>query len=72
MIQDAVADAARIAYLATCMEKGYYAVEKFNKDSVLQDNLVIKPTLPATLSRLKSSSPEAFFYWARTSELLAM
>lgn len=70
MIQDAVADAARIAYLATCMEKRNYAVEKISDASLSRGNLVIKPTLPQTLSRLKSSSPEAFFYWSKTSELL--
>lgn len=70
MIQDAVADAARIAYLATCMEKRNFAVEKFSAELSLQSILTIKPTLPQTLSRLKSSSQEAFFYWAKTSELL--
>jgi hypothetical protein len=29
-----------------------------------------KSTLPNRLSRLKRQSPEAFFYWAKTSELL--
>lgn len=70
MIQDAVADAARIAYLATCMEKRNYAVEKFSNESLSHIDLLIKPTLPRTLARLKSSSPEAYFYWAKTSELL--
>lgn len=70
MIQDAVADAARIAYLATCMEKRHYAVEKFSNESLSHIDLLIKPTLPRTLARLKSSSPEAYFYWAKTSELL--
>lgn len=30
----------------------------------------LSPTLPSRLNKLKRTSPEAYFYWAKTSQLL--
>lgn len=70
LIQDAVIDAARSAYLITCFQTGRVKVEKYESSAGLPDELTIGKALPASLSRLKASSPEAFFYWAKTDEIL--
>jgi len=70
MIQDAVVDAARVAYLTACFEKGVISIEKFDSEAGVGPALKIQPSLPATLSRLKAASPEAFFYIAKASEIL--
>lgn len=31
---------------------------------------ILAPTLPSRLNKLKRTSPEAYFYWAKTSQLL--
>ena len=70
LIDNAIIDAARAAYIATLLETGQTKVERYNGDPLSIASLEIKSTLPNRLSRLKRQSPEAFFYWAKTSELL--
>lgn len=70
-IDDAIVDAARAAYVATLLEKGQTAIERYNGDPMSVASLEIKPSLPNRLRRLKRQSPEAFFYWAKISELLS-
>ena len=70
LIDNAIIDAARAAYIATLLETGQTKVERYNGDPLSIASLEIKSTLPNRLSRLKRQSPEAFYYWAKTSELL--
>ena len=58
------------AYIATLLETGQTKVERYNGDPLSIASLEIKSALPNRLSRLKRQSPEAFYYWAKTSELL--
>lgn len=69
IIDNAIVDAARAAYLATLIEKGVNTVEKYRSP---QDaaNMQIADTLTNKLNKLRGPLPEAFFYWAKTSELL--
>ena len=69
IIDNAIVDAARAAYLATLIEKGVNTVEKYRSP---QDaaNMQIAGTLTNKLNKLRGPLPEAFFYWAKTSELL--
>ena len=70
LIDDAIIDASRAAYVATLLEQGRTEIERYNGDPLSIASLEIKSTLPSRLNRLKRQSPEAFFYWAKTSELL--
>ena len=45
-------------------------ITQYNGDPLSIASLEIKSALPNRLSRLKRQSPEAFFYWAKTSELM--
>ena len=51
------------------MQKGVNTVEKYRSP---QDaaNMQIADTLTNKLNKLRGPLPEAFFYWAKTSELL--
>lgn len=70
LIDNAIIDAARAAYLATLIEKGVTEVERYSNNPVDLKDLVIRPSLTNKLNKLKSNLPEAFYYWAKTSELL--
>lgn len=70
LIDDAVRDTARAAYIATLLEKGVTTIEKYDGNPYSISALEISPVLSSRLNKLKRSSPEAFFYWAKTSQLL--
>ena len=70
LIENAIIDAARAAYVATLLEKGQTEIERYNSDPTFIASLEILPTLPNRLNRLKRQSPEAFYYWTKTSQLL--
>ena len=63
-IENANIDASRAAYLATLLEKGQTEIERYSGDPMSIAALNINSTL------LKRQSPEAYFYWAKTSQLL--
>ena len=69
-IEEAIIDAAKAAYLATLIEKGEKSVERFPSIPLTED-LQIEPMLTNKLNKLKIGLPEAYFYWAKTSQLLA-
>jgi hypothetical protein len=69
-IENAIIDASRAAYLATLLEKGQMEIERYNGDPMSIATLEIQPSLPNRLNRLKRQSPEAYFYWAKTSQLM--
>ena len=70
LIDNAIIDAARAAYLATLIEKGVTRVEPYPENPNDIKDLVIRTSLTNKLNKLKSNLPEAYYYWAKTSELL--
>ena len=68
-IEEAIIDAAKAAYLATLIETGGENVERFT-DAQLSGDLLIKPVLTSKLNKLRIGLPEAYFYWAKTSQLM--
>lgn len=70
LIENAIVDAARAAYIATLLEKDITKIERYNGDPMSIASLDIQPTISNRLNRLKRLSPEAYFYWAKTSQLL--
>ena len=71
LIENAIIDAARAAYIATLLEKDITKIERYNGDPMSIASLDIQPTISNRLNRLKRQSPEAYFYWAKTSQLLS-
>ena len=69
-IEEAIIDASKAAYLATLIEKGQETVEKFLATPFTED-LQIEPMLTNKLNKLRIGLPEAYYYWAKTSHLLA-
>lgn len=70
LIDNAIVDAARAAYLATLIEKGITGMEPYSKNPADIKDLAIRPSLTNKLNKLKANLPEAYYYWAKTSELL--
>ena len=68
-IENATVDAAKAAYLATCFQRGLTDIQKYDKDTDLSA-LTIFQAMPKELQRLRRSLPEAFWYWAKTYELM--
>ena len=69
-IEQAIIDAAKAAYLATLIEKEEKTVERFPVTPIAKD-LQIEPVLTNKLNKLRIGLPEAYYYWAMTSQLLA-
>ena len=69
-IENAIIDSARAAYLVTLIEKGCTEIELYPNTPADIKDLLIRPSLSNKLNKLKSNLPEAFYYWAKTSELL--
>lgn len=69
-IEDAIVDSARAAYIATMLEVGQMDMERYSGDPLSVADLSVSSALPDRLKRLRRQSPEAFYYWAKTSELL--
>lgn len=68
-IENAIVDAARAAYLATLIETNATTIEKFSNPLEVV-NMQVTDKLTNRLNKLKTTLPEAFFYWVKTSELL--
>lgn len=68
-IEEAIIDAAKAAYLATLIETGSENIERFT-DAQLTNDLSIEPVLTSKLNKLRIGLPEAYFYWAKTSQLM--
>lgn len=71
LIESAITDAAKAAYLATCFQFGHTDIEKYSGPESVTERLCIAPAFHSKLNKLKSSNPEAFFYWAKASELMS-
>lgn len=72
VIEDATADAAKAAYLATMLEYGVNEYVPFKQGKEELGGMEIHPPLPSRLTRLRRNNPEAFYYWAKTSEILLL
>lgn len=70
MIENAIIDSARAAYIATLLEKGQTEFERYNGNPMSIASIEIKPSLTNKLNKLKRQSPEAYYYWAKVSQLL--
>lgn len=70
-LDNAITDAAKAAYLATLIEKGVMEFEKYSGSANDLKGMNILPTLSKELAKIRRGNPEAFFYWVKTSELLA-
>ena len=68
-IEDAIADSAKAAYLATCIEKGITDIHKFDSSKV-DSNMSIGICLPTRLNKLKKIRLEAFYYWYLIDSML--
>ena len=51
------------------IETGGESIERFT-DAQLSGDLLIKPVLTSKLNKLRIGLPEAYFYWAKTSQLM--
>lgn len=70
MIDHAIVDSARTAYLATLIEKGITNIQPYPDNLAVIKDLAIRPSLTNKLNKLRANLPEAYYYWAKTSELL--
>lgn len=68
-LEQAAVDAAKAAYLATCFEHGITDIRKYSKEYNLHA-MTVFANMPKELQRFRRSSPEAFWYWAKTYEML--
>lgn len=69
-IEQAIIDASRAAYLATCIEKDEPQLVKYSDEPSSVLDMELSPTVTNKLNKLKKILPEAFYYWAMTSRLL--
>lgn len=70
-IEEAIADAAKAAYLATSIELGKEFVEHYESPNQIIDSSIGK-VYTTKLNKLKMNNPEAFFYWWKTEELQSL
>ena len=71
LIESAITDSAKAAYLATCFQCNNINIEKYTGPESITKEMNIAPPLHSKLSKLKSSNPEAYFYWAKTNDLMS-
>ena len=69
-IDEAITDAARVAYMVTLIEKGVDAIERYPNDPLAVKDLSIDSQTMNRLNKLKKTFPEAFWYWYLTAQLL--
>ena len=67
-IEQASADAAKAAYLAAVIKHNLPAIEKYDNGKSL---LKTEKKLPAIITKMLMSIPEAYFYWSKYTEIEA-
>lgn len=67
-IENAICDSAKVAYLATCFEYGIKNVEKYSPEMDLTSFSM--KGLPCKIQRLRKVFPEAYYYWAKVSDIV--
>lgn len=65
-IEQASADAAKAAYLAAVIKHNLPAIEKYDNGKSL---LKTEKKLPAIITKMLMSIPEAYFYWSKYTEI---
>lgn len=65
-IEQASANAAKAAYLAAVIKHNLSAIEKYDNGKSL---LKTEKKLPAIITKMLMSTPEAYFYWSKYTEL---
>lgn len=69
-IEEAIADAAKAAYLATSIELARESIEHYESTTQIID-ATIGRVYTTKLNKLKMNNPEAFFYWWKTEQLIS-
>lgn len=70
MLDTAIINASKVAYLSTLIANNLTTVEHFNKENIQElQNATIENPLPTKLNKLKKSNIEAFFYWWKAFEI---
>jgi hypothetical protein len=69
-LEDAITDAAKAAYIATCIERGVMNLKKYSGNPADISQLNVPSTLTSRLNKLKRTSPEAIYYWIQIGELI--
>jgi predicted nucleotidyltransferase component of viral defense system len=68
-IEKATVDAAKAAYLAALLKTGNLEVQHFQSPDQVKE-MQLKGEYPRTVQRFQRTSPEAYYYWCKVSELL--
>lgn len=67
----AVINASKIAYISALISNNLTEIEHFDKNDIQElQNVIIEKPLPTKLNKLKRNNIEAFFYWWKTFEIL--
>jgi len=71
MLDTAIINASKVAYLSILITNNLTEVEHFDKNNIQElQNVKIEKPLPTKLNKLRKSNIEAFFYWWKISEIL--
>lgn len=71
ILDTAIINASKVAYLSTLIANNLTKVEHFDKNDISElQNATIENPLPTKLNKLKKSNIEAFYYWWRIYEIL--
>jgi len=62
-LDDAIVNAAKVAYVCQLLRNGHNVIHHFNPDTIeeMAEKALVSP-MPAKLNKLKKTHPEAFFY----------
>ena len=69
-LDHAISDSAKAAYLATAIQYGLSAIEKYSGNPEKHSDMTVYPLLDKELSKLRLGNPEAFYYWGKISQIL--
>jgi len=70
MLDTAIINASKVAYLSTLIANNLTEVEHFDKENIQElQNATIENPLPTKLNKLKKNNIEAFFYWWKAFEI---
>ncbi len=70
-IDHAIVDSAKAAYISACLRKGITNIDKYPGNPEVVLNMSVSQSLTNKLNKLKKIYPEAYYYWVKTSEILA-
>jgi hypothetical protein len=70
MLDTAIINASKIAYLSTLIANNLTTITHFDKNNISAlQNAIIENPLPTKLNKLKKSNIEAFYYWWKIFEI---